>query len=263
VRAGSIVPGESEKINDAIKLNTRCLSGLGASFNSTKHIRLIEVQPGRKDEMMVDFSVFKTLKILGINPSMVHALSKWTSSSTPPVLETLHLVYYSYLNNLPIDFSEQGQIAKFLRTGTTHTLTSVMVPSRPIRFDNTTEMESRLKSQWTATRSQFQGDEIFKSGRMDLKIHRPGQIGEFKNVNIGTEVFGVKRISFNHVSRSDWTLNSFFIPSSSWRCFQRKRLPLHPLLALNYLYLELRQSSVLSPSSDFSQESSISCRSEL
>lgn len=154
------------------------ISGLGNSFSSLKHLRLIGLFPDFEKKKLTDFTVFSSLKYLSVEGVILQVLAV-LPSRLPPNLEVLHCPFHAYQGSGDTsDGFEEDEYLSHIIERPIPKLKQVVVPGTPISIFGELPISKQQISIWKGYRKQFSETSIFKSGKVKLKELMPGETSE-------------------------------------------------------------------------------------
>lgn len=163
----------SRKGDDTFLL-AECLNALHHSFNSLLHLRLfgLSFRKDRPDSRC--FSNFRIMKMLTLDDNVLHGLQIYGQGIVlPSSLEVVWLPYYT-----DKDFQAEDHLGQFikLRSSSLPKLRDMVVPMAPV-FAGKLAVDVE-KENWTRKRERLEKEEIFTSGRVNLRKAEDGEMGE-------------------------------------------------------------------------------------
>lgn len=182
-----LLPAQSQSY-DQTTVYPGCLAALTSSYSSLKHLRLLSICPIDRDnnrgsgDPYLKLSSFESLKYLGLDLMTIAALKSWHQAHTaPPNLEALQIVCYdcSRLQTpQPNQFMEETLMVNNLQTLNFQNLRQLIVPAKPIGYAGEAP-PSRFGVDWQNVRKKTREHEIFKSGKVCLKMLKSDEIDEY------------------------------------------------------------------------------------
>lgn len=111
---------------------------------------------------------------------MLAPLTSWLQYSLPSSLEVIHLLYYCASREqqtLP-DFIEDAHVGLLLDNREIPNLKEIAVPSFPHDISGRAYTSSRQLECWNRSREILKSNEIFKDGKVKLRLLHLGEAGE-------------------------------------------------------------------------------------
>jgi len=150
--------------------NLTLQSSIFVSFQSIHHSKSLSSH----------FSKFKALKILSLDAFLLR--TRQTEELVASVLrvEVLHLPFYCLdeSNSQDEDFTEETLLSTVLSSEGLPSVKETVIPSKPITLPALETASPRSLKLWKEAREVLEGNEMIKSGKVNLKTLEMGETSE-------------------------------------------------------------------------------------
>lgn len=160
-------------------VNFSCLSALRSSYHSLESIRLFGLGINQVDpeeaKANTNFALFKKLKAMSLDVVLLLILARIPVIKFPPGLKLLRVPYY----NTKSTAHEDLELAHAFGVRSFPSLEEVIVPSGPTLRNGTVSDSDGYKRRWLQGRRELEKAEIFRSGKVKLRIVEPGEFSKY------------------------------------------------------------------------------------
>lgn len=167
--------GEDTREGDETFLSAECLTVLHHSFDSLFHLRLFGLAIAREGRpSSICLSNFKNVKMLTLDGSTLFGVHAGGQETAFP--SSLEVIWTT--DNADEEFSAEDHLLQFVKSrgSSLPKLREMIVPKAPVFAGKSAVNVER--ENWTRKRERLEKEEIFTSGRVNLRKAEDGEMGE-------------------------------------------------------------------------------------
>lgn len=166
---------------DQTRPYANCIFGLQESFQTLRHLRLIEIGFNSSHPSSLVYDRFKNLRVLSVDHLHLKELSILKQLKSPSSLEVLVLLFYTFVDGEALKrlVHVEEVVVDILKSKRFPNLKEVVVPVVPINGAGESSAPEEYLLKWKQSRYALRrAVGSVKTGRVELRELRPGQVGE-------------------------------------------------------------------------------------